>query len=122
MNESKEMYLETILILNQEQEHTKAIDIAKAMDFSKPTVSVALKKLKNENLIHVDESSYITLTKEGQVIAEKILERHHVITNLLVSIGVTPEIAEKDACKIEHILSDETFDKIKKYFLSKEEN
>lgn len=116
MNESKEMYLETILMLTNKIGKVKSIDIVREMNFSKPTVSVAMKKLKNENYINIDEQGYITLTSSGKKIAEMICERHEVLTNLLIKIGVSHDIAEQDACKIEHNLSEESFAKIKEYF------
>lgn len=113
MNESKEMYLESILMLSKEKANVKSIDIARFMNFSKPTVSIAVKKLKTDNLITVDDHGFIKLTKKGLKIAESILEKHEIITELLIKIGVDKDIAENDACKIEHTISDETFEKLK---------
>ena len=115
MQESGEMYLENILILSQKLENVRAIDIADRMNFSKPSVSRAVSILKGEKYINVDPNGYITLTKKGRGIAEKIYERHIVLTKLLESLGVSPETAADDACRIEHDISDETFEAIKKH-------
>ena len=112
--ESAEDYLERILILQEKQEGVRSIDIAHDMGFSKPSVSVAMKKLKEAGLISIDKDGFISLTKEGHVIADKVYERHTVLKKLLIEIGVSPSQAEKDACKIEHVLSEEAFDAIKK--------
>jgi len=112
--ESAEDYLERILILQERNEGVRSIDIAHDMGFSKPSISVAMKKLKEAGLIEVDQHGYITLTKEGHVIADRIYERHIFIKKLLVNIGVDPKQAEKDACKVEHVISEETFEAIKK--------
>ena len=112
--ESAEDYLERILILQERQDGVRSIDIAHDMGFSKPSVSVAMKKLKEAGLIAIDKDGFISLTKEGHVIADKVYERHCVLKKLLIEIGVSPLQAEKDACKAEHVLSEETFDAIKK--------
>ena len=112
--ESAEDYLERILILQEKQEGVRSIDIAHDMGFSKPSVSVAMKKLKKAGLIIIDDEGFITLTKEGHVIADRIYERHCVLKKLLINIGVSQEQAEKDACKVEHVISEETFEAIKK--------
>ena len=112
--ESAEDYLERILILQEEKGKVRSIDIAKDMGFSKPSISVAMKKLKEAGLIVIDEHGYITLTKEGHVIADRTYERHRVLKKVLIDIGVDPKIAEKDACKVEHVISEETFAAIKK--------
>ena len=114
--ESGEDYLETILILSKQNGNVKSIDIAQKMNFSKPSVSVAMKKLKEKGLIIVDEFGFITLTSSGLEIANKTYDRHSFITDLLVSLGVNEDTAKEDACKIEHNLSDETFTAIKRYF------
>ena len=114
MLESGEDYLEMILMLSMDNPNVRSIDIAQAMDFSKPSVSVAMKKLKENGYIVIDDNGYITLTKSGKEIAEKIYERHVILTDWFVSLGVNKETARKDACKIEHDLSDETFEAIKK--------
>ncbi len=114
--ESGENYLEAILRLSKKQTEIHAIDIVNILGFSKPSVSIALKKLKDDNYIEIDSNSHITLTEKGLNIAEKIYERHVIITNLFVSLGVNEEVAETDACKIEHDISNETFDAIKKLY------
>ena len=112
--ESAEDYLERILILQEKNEGVRSIDIAHSMGFSKPSVSVAMKKLKEAGLITIDDNGFISLTKEGHVIADKVYERHCVLKRLLIKIGVSPAQAEVDACKVEHDLSEETFEAIKK--------
>ena len=112
--ESAEDYLERILILQEEKGQVRSIDIAHDMGFSKPSISVAMKKLKEAGLININEHGYITLTKEGHVIADKVYERHRVLKKVLIDIGVEPKQAEKDACKVEHVISEETFEAIKK--------
>lgn len=108
LHESGEMYLETILILKNQNEYVRSIDIAHTMDFSKPSVSRAIKLLKESQLIVVDDKGYIDFTDEGRRIAEKVYGRHQILTEFLVSIGVSAKRAEEDACRIEHIISDET--------------
>ncbi len=114
IQESGEMYLETILILSRSTPHVRSIDIVDHMGFSKPSVSRAVGLLKNGGYISVDYDGYITLTELGLEIAEKIYERHNILTSFLVSIGVSEEIAASDACKIEHVLSDDSLEAIKK--------
>ena len=113
--ESAENYLETILMLKKEKGQVRAIDIVNHLGYSKPSVSVAMKNLRQNGLILVDNSGYITLTEEGQSIANNILERHHVISSLLIGLGVDPEVAAEDACKIEHVLSPESFEALKNH-------
>ena len=112
--ESAEDYLERILILQEEKGEVRSIDIAHDMGYSKPSISIAMKKLKEAGLIDIDEHGFITLTKEGHVIADRVYERHKVLKKILMSIGVDPKQAEKDACKVEHVISEETFEAIKK--------
>lgn len=112
--ESAEDYLERILILQEKNDGVRSIDIAHDMGFSKPSISVAMKKLKEAGLIDIDEHGFIALTKEGHVIADKVYERHKVLKQMMIDIGVSPEQAEKDACKVEHVISEETFQAIKK--------
>ena len=112
--ESGENYLEAILMVSEKQKDVHAIDIVNELNFSKPSVSIMLKKLNDEGYINIDEHSHITLTKKGMPIATKIYERHKVLTQLLLDLGVSEEIAEDDACKIEHDLSIESFEAIKK--------
>ncbi|MBP5342337.1 metal-dependent transcriptional regulator [bacterium] len=115
IHESAEDYLENILILKNKNGKVKSIDIANYMNFSKPSVSRAVKNLKNDGYIEVDPSGYINLTEKGFDIAEKIYERHITLSTWFKSIGVSEDIALQDACKIEHYLSHETYDAIKKY-------
>ena len=113
VHESGEMYLETILILEGEKPLVRAIDVAEYMGLSKPSVSRALGKLKADGYILVDETGRLSFTGKGRAIAEKIYERHKVLSALLVSLGVSEKTALDDACKIEHDLSDESFEAIK---------
>ena len=113
--ESGEMYLETILILQQRIRNVRSIDISEEMQFSKPSVSRAVKLLKTNGYINVDPNGYITFTDKGREVAEEIYERHQVLTKCLISLGVSEETASKDACKIEHDLSKETFEAIKEH-------
>lgn len=113
--ESKENYLETILILHNRNGEVRSIDIALEMGFSKPSVSIAMKNLREEGCISVDKNGYITLTDEGQKIAERVYERHLLFTEWLTGLGVPEEIAVEDACRIEHDLSAESFSAIKAY-------
>ena len=107
--ESSEDYLEAILIIGKEKRFVRNIDIAKHLDFSKPSVTIALKKLKDRMLIDIDGDNLITLTPEGREIAENTYKRHRGITEVLIALGVDKRTAEKDACRIEHVISDETF-------------
>ena len=115
--ESVEDYLEKILMLKEERGVVRAIDIANFMGFSKASVSVALKKLKSYNYVNVDESTgYIELTKEGEQIAKATYERHQVISRALIALGVSEKTALEDACAVEHIISEETFQVLKEKF------
>lgn len=115
MQESGEMYLETILILKEKNKTVRAIDIAEDMGFSKPSVSRALSILKDENCIVVDDKGLITLTRKGGQIARKIYERHVVLSDMLIALGVDQKTALEDACRIEHVISDKSFAAIKKH-------
>ena len=115
LQESGEMYLETILILSQRQRFVRSIDVADYMGYSKPSVSRAVSLLKQGEYITMDREGFLYLTDAGREVAEKIYERHTVLTQLLVSIGVDPAVAEEDACRVEHDISDETFEKIKEH-------
>ena len=117
IRESAEMYLETILVLSKKGA-VRSIDIAKEMNFSRPSVSVTVHNLENENYIKMDQNGNITLQPKGLEIAERIYERHTVLSEILKKIGVSEETAVNDACKMEHIISNETFECIKK-FISK---
>ena len=114
-NESEEMYLETILVLGKTREHVRLTDIAKDLDYKKSSVSVALKHLLEKEYIKKSPEGYITLCPSGKKIAEMIYERHQFISTYLMKLGVPEEIAVDDACKIEHIISEESFDAIKDY-------
>lgn len=116
--ESAEDYLERILMLTNQNGSVRSIDIAIDMNFSKASVSIAMKKLKEKGYILVDPQGYISLTDSGYQIANHILERHTIISQALIALGVSKEIALKDACKIEHVLSEETFQMIKSHLLS----
>ena len=114
--ESGEMYLETILILSKQMPRVHAVDIADYMGYSKPSVSRGLARLKVDDYIIVKENcNCVLLTEKGKEVAERVYERHTVITEMLMRIGVSPEAAAEDACKIEHDLSDETFELLKKH-------
>ena len=115
MQESGEMYLETILILKEKSKNVRAIDVAEDMGFSKPSVSRGLSILKEEKCISVDEKGFITLTRKGSQIAKKIYERHVVLSDMLVALGVDKKTALEDACRVEHVISDKSFAAIKKY-------
>ena len=115
IHESGEDYLEAILMIKERNGNVRSIDVAHELSSSKPSVSVAMKNLKANNYITVDENGYINLTETGQEIADKIYERHTFLTNWLTSIGVDPEVAAEDACKMEHAISSESFTAIKKF-------
>ena len=115
LHESGEMYLETILTLSRERGTVRSIDISEYMNYSKPSVSRAVRLLRSGGYIDVDDAGYITLTDCGLEIAEKISERHRLLTDLLVSLGVDEEIAVDDACRIEHVISDASFRAIKEH-------
>ncbi len=117
--ESGEMYLETILLLRKKMQYVRSLDIATDLGFSKPSVSRAVGLLKKAELINVDSKGYITLTAEGEKIARRMYERHTVLTEMLVGLGVDRETAVKDACKIEHHISDQSFEAIKNYIKRK---
>lgn len=114
LQESGEMYLETIFILSNKMGNVRSIDICEYMKYSKPSVSRAVGLLKNGGYILVDKDGYITLTHEGMEIAQSIYERHNILTEILTYLGVDKEIASEDACRIEHVISSETFDALKR--------
>ncbi len=118
IKESGEMYLEDILVLRQRQDLVRAIDIVNLTGYSKPSISRALSNLRDGGMILVDKNGYITLTESGEARAQKIYERHRVLSELLVRIGVSAEAADADACKIEHDISDESFLRIKEHVAS----
>ncbi len=115
IQESAENYLETILILGQKKGNVRSIDIAHELEFKKPSVSVAMKNLRQNGLIEVDDSGFITLTASGRQIAESIYERHLLFSRWLTELGVNEKTAAEDACKMEHVLSTESFEAIKKH-------
>lgn len=119
LQESGEMYLETIYILSKKGIGVRSIDVSEYMNFSKPSVSRAVGLLKEGGYITVDKEGYIELTDAGEEISSKIYERHTILTDCLVKLGVDPETAAHDACKIEHIISDETFNAIKTHMQNK---
>ena len=114
--ESQEDYLEKILQISQVKENVHAIDIAREMSFSKPSVSIAMNKLKEQGYIEINEKGDITLTSSGLSIAEKTLEKHMILTNMLMYLGVDEKTAMEDACKMEHDISDNTWKAIKKHW------
>ncbi len=115
LQESGEMYLETIFILTEQNPHVRSIDVCEHMGFSKPSVSRAIGLLKNGGYISVDGDGYITLTDVGREVAVKMYDRHKLLTDFLVSLGVSEDIAAADACKIEHHISDDSFEALKKH-------
>ena len=118
IHESAENYLETILVLQRRNGHVRSIDIVNELEFTKPSVSVAMKNLRQNGLIEMDANGYITLLDEGRKIAEKIYERHTLLTDWLISLGVSPSVADEDACKIEHVISADSFEAIKERYLA----
>lgn len=118
IQESAENYLETILVLHKRKGAVRSIDIANEMNFSKPSVSVAMKNLRQGGYIKVDDDGSIILLDKGQEIAEKIYERHTLISEWLTAMGVDPDVAAEDACRIEHVISAETFDALKRHVSS----
>lgn len=115
IQESAENYLETILILENRRGNVRSIDIAAELEFSKPSVSVAMKNLRGQDCILVDQDGFITLTEKGRQIAERIYERHTLFTRWLTALGVDEKTAAEDACRIEHVISEETFQAIKNH-------
>ena len=113
IHESGEMYLETIHVLLKKNGTVRSIDISEHMGYSKPSVSRAVGLLKNGSYIQVGKDGYITLTEKGQAVAEKIYERHTVLSTMLIGLGVSPDTAADDACRLEHAISDESFEAIK---------
>lgn len=114
-NESSENYLETILLLSKKLPVVRAVDIANELDFKKPSVSIAMKNLREKDQITVSEQGFIYLTESGREIAEMIYERHLLISSWLTKLGVPEDIAVQDACRIEHVISRESFEAVKNY-------
>ena len=117
LQESGEMYLETILILSRKNGQVRSVDISEHMGYSKPSVSRAVGLLKQDGFITVEKEGFIHLTDKGLTLAEKILNRHTILTEMLIRLGVSRETASNDACRIEHVVSDETFEAIKNHLL-----
>ena len=115
IRESAEDYLETIYMLRQSMGMVRSIDIANDMNFSKPSVSIALKKLRESGYVQIDGGGFITLTESGTEIAERVFERHILLSQVLIALGVDEKTAREDACRLEHDLSVESFEKIKQY-------
>lgn len=122
IKESAENYLETILVLKNKKGNVRSIDVAHELMVSKPSVSVAMKNFREEGYITVDNDGSLSLTEKGLRVAERVYERHQVITEALMAIGVDEITAKDDACKIEHDISDTTFEKLKAYINSKSED
>lgn len=118
--ESVEDYLETILILSKQKPQVRSIDVANELGYSKPSVSVAMKNLRQKNFVLVSEEGYLSLTEEGMKLAATVYERHSVISDWLIRLGVSREVAVEDACRMEHDISEESFAAIKKYLQSAE--
>ncbi len=115
MQESAENYLESILILQQKNGSVRSIDVAHYTGFSKPSISRAVGLLRDNGYVYIDQNGLLCLTEAGRAIAENIYERHTVLTDLLTAIGVSPDTAAEDACRIEHVISQQSFDRIKAY-------
>lgn len=113
---SGEDYLEAILKLHKQHGQVRSIDVVEDLHFSKPSVSVAMKKLRESGHVIMDENGLLSLTPEGEAIANRIYERHQVLTSMLIALGVEPEEAAEEACRLEHDLSDSTFEKIKAHY------
>jgi len=116
IHESAEMYLETIYLLSQHRSQVRAIDVAEHMGYSKPSVSRAMGLLKQNGYVVTDDTGALVLTESGSALALKIFERHRVLSQMLIALGVPAETAADDACRIEHVISDESFDAIKRHF------
>lgn len=115
LQESGEMYLETIYVLSKKNKDVRAIDVGEYMGYSKPSVSRAVGLLKSGGYLVSDEFGHLSLTQSGVEVAQKIYERHTLLSKYLTMLGVDPEVASEDACKMEHVISDETFDAIKRH-------
>lgn len=118
LHESGQMYLEAIYVLLQKNEKIRAIDIGAYLGYTKPSVSRAVGILKKNGFILIDDEGYITLNEAGKQLAEKLYERHTVLTKMLIALGVDEETATEDACRIEHVISDKSFAAVKKHFLN----
>ena len=121
-HESAEDYLEKILILRERNGNVRSIDIVNEMNYSKPSISIAMKKLRAEGLVEMDPNGYITLTSKGEEIAQRIYKRHRLLKKVLMAIGVEEETAAEEACRIEHDINDDTYDKINAFYNKHFEN
>ncbi len=120
IHESAENYLETIYMLGKEKGNVRSIDIVNELGFTKPSVSIAMRNLRESGYINMDQiTGFITLTEAGESVAKKMYERHTVLSDLLIRLGVSKETAQEDACRIEHVISAESFDALKKHALDK---
>ncbi len=115
LQESGEMYLEAILVLSQRGKPVRSIDVCDYLGYSKPSVSRAMSLLRNGGYVSMDRDSYLSLTEAGREVAERIYERHRVLSTLFMALGVNEQTATQDACRIEHVISQETFEAIKRY-------
>ena len=115
LHESAEMYLETIYVLSQQSSTVRSVDVAEHMGYSKPSVSRAVGLLKQGGYLAMDKDGFLTLTEAGVQVAQRIFERHTLLSNVLIALGVSEATAMEDACKIEHVLSDETFEALKRH-------
>ena len=115
IHESAEDYLEAILMIKEQKGVVRSIDVVNELGYSKPSVSIAMKHLRENGYVLMDENGLLTLTGAGREIAERIFERHELLTEWLIQLGVSPQTAQADACRIEHVISTQTFDKIKDY-------
>lgn len=115
LQESGEMYLETIYVLSQKSQFVRAIDVGEYLGYSKPSVSRAVGLLRDEGFLDRDEDGFLKLTESGETVAKRIYERHTVLTGLLIRLGVDEKTASEDACRVEHYISDTTFDAIKRH-------
>ena len=122
MHESGQMYLEAIYVLLQTKEKIRAIDVGAYLGYTKPSVSRAVGLLKKSEHISVDADGYITMTPQGEQFAEQLYERHTVLTNMLMALGIDEETASEDACRIEHVISDKSFAAVKKHYLDYKKN
>lgn len=116
LKESGEMYLESIYVLCKSKSSVRSVDVAEHMNYSRASVSRGVGLLKKQGYVEMDEDGFITLTAEGTELAEKIFERHTVITNILIAMGIDAQIAAEDACRIEHVISEETFNGLKAHY------
>ena len=119
LHRSGEDYLETIYKLQTEKGTVRSVDVGNELGYSKPSVSVAMKKLRESGYVHMDESGHLLLTPKGEAVAKRIYERHQVLRDMLMALGVEPAVAAEEACAMEHVISDDTFEKIKAHFVKK---